>query len=541
LLSLVAGISLLGMTRPASAQGLTFDTSWLKLATINWADLLPQTVPAVWKCKTASGATCTNEQLHNPYYKQILFFPAGFADSERDTWWSEFDRTNTLMTGGDAGDVWSVRKKSQLLFIGYFLASAPINDPNAIFGASIPRHPVRGWATSLRQDDVYAKVEQLKGEIPGLNPIGVGVLFNSFQTGVTANAGPPNFVQKAYGIAKWTRNDLNERGPYLPCHELGHAAISFLDEYIEAGFENLNIRSVDVLTPTVIFDFTWSGFWTALSNALGIYSYKISEVLANNGNDNITLSPWPSTVNTTGYTGENYAYEHGMFFGLGTFHQRGKNLMNGNNGARGPDDGFAFSHSQGQGRTIDTAFDGWARRPNDRLRTAGPINGWPLSLGSTTHVLLHDGDKNNHWQPTASYTVQVGWYERHWHTCWWGFIPYPCHDDVWSTAQRSVNPSVRSIDLKISFAFGLANIVQQIACGVGYTEYKNGDNTIRLCDANLDTLASQFLPTLKFPMPYQDADVPASQWMTTYWWRFGTINKNWGSGYTGWSSFFRSL
>ena len=65
--------------------------------------------------------------------------------------------------------------------------------------------------------------------------------------------------------------------------------------------------------------------------------------------------------------------------------------------------------------------------------------------------------------------------------------------------------------------------------------------TIRLCDQNLDTMANNFLPTLNFPMPYQDVSVPASQWFTTYWWRFASWNGAQVSGYTGWSSFYRSL
>ena len=38
-----------------------------------------------------------------------------------------------------------------------------------------------------------------------------------------------------------------------------------------------------------------------------------------------------------------------------------------------------------------------------------------------------------------------------------------------------------------------------------------------------------------------DVDVPATQWMTTYYWRFSTNNGQIQSGYTGWSSFYRSL
>jgi hypothetical protein len=210
---------------------------------------------------------------------------------------------------------------------------------------------------------------------------------------------------------------------------------------------------------------------------------------------------------------------------------------------RGPGDGFGFAHSGSQQRVVDTAFDGWPRRPNDRLRTAGPKNGWKLAFGSTTHVMLYDGDKHHHVQPTQSYVVQVGWYERHWRTCWAGFVPYPCYDDVWTTAQKTVAPSDRYIDLKLSSLYGLVGLTQSALCAVGITEIpkSDGSGSFHLCDQDLSTVADNFLPTVRFPVPYQDVDVPASQWFTTYWWRFAATNAATTSGYTGWSSFYRSL
>jgi hypothetical protein len=58
---------------------------------------------------------------------------------------------------------------------------------------------------------------------------------------------------------------------------------------------------------------------------------------------------------------------------------------------------------------------------------------------------------------------------------------------------------------------------------------------------DLATLSTSFLPTVDFMTPYQETEVPASQWMTTYYWRFKTDNGSQQSGYTGWSSFFRSF
>lgn len=500
-------------------------------------------LPVTWKCVHANGQSCATGELTNPWYKQVFLTSAGFADAERNDFWSEFDRIVAFMTGPSAGNAWSVQERDRLLFVGYFVPGGALGAPDAAFGALIAQHPIRGYATSLSQAAVYAKIAQIAAsDVRGLNPFSAGVLFNTYQSPVTANAAPPSFVQKSFGVAKFTRADLNERGSYITTHELAHAGLDYLDEYVEPGFENFSIRQLDLATPLALFDWTWGGFVNAISDLLGVYSYNISEILAANGNDNIALGPWPATVSTPGYSPEYYAWEGGFFFGRGAWHMSGDNLMNDNNLVRGAGDGFAFAHSGSQQRVINQAFWGGAGRPNDRLRNAGPSNGWPLAFGSSTHVMMYDGDKNHHFQPTRSYNVQVGWYDRVWSTCWAGFFPYPCYSDVWRTAQNTVLPSTRQINLKVSSLYGLANLVQGAVCAVGISEIPKGDGTsFRLCDSDLSTLANNFLPTITFPVPYQDVEVPASQWMTTYWWRFQTNNGYVQSGWTGWSSFYRSL
>src|SRR6185503_3645482 len=113
---------------------------------------------------------------------------------------------------------------------------------------------------------------------------------------------------------------------------------------------------------------------------------------------------------------------------------------------------------------------------------AGPKNGWPLAFGATTTVLLYDGDKLNKFHPTQQYTVQVGWYERVWKTCWAGAFPYPCYDTVWRTAQKTVKPAPRGVNLQASSLYGLANLTQGVLCGVGVTDVPQPDgSTFHTC------------------------------------------------------------
>jgi hypothetical protein len=492
------------------------------------------------KCEHYDHSLCNGNELHNGYFKQVFITSSGFADSERDVFFSEFDRIIDFMT--NAGSVWSTQYKTRILFVAYFVPGGPINDPSAAFGGKVARHPIRGYALSLSQQAVYDKIAQIAaGEISGLQPFSAGVLFNTFQTPVTANAAPPSFVQRPFGVCKFTRADLNERGSYITTHELAHAGLNYLDEYVEPGFQNLSIRQLDVMTPLALFDWTWGGFVQAIGDLFGKYDYNVSEILAANGNDNIALGAYPSTVATWGYAPEYFQWQGGMFFGAGTYHMGPDDLMNDNTRVLGPGDGFGWAHTPAQQRVLDQAFNGGAPRPNDRIRNAGPTT-WKNVFGDSTHVMLYDGDKNHHFQPTQSYTVQVGWYDREWHTCWAGFIPYPCYNDVWKTAQQTFAPQARSINVKLSSLFGLAELAQDVVCAAGVNEIptSSGGN-IRLCDQDLSTMADAFLPTINFPVPYQDVEVPASQWWTTYWWRFSTWNGTWQSGWTGWSSFYRSL
>jgi len=488
----------------------------------------------VSKCFRGDGSPCLSGDMANPWFKQALILPTGYQDADYSQFWSDFDTIRNLMT--HAGSSWSTQHANQMLFIGYWLPG-PAPGPTANFGAYVGAHPIRGYALTLSNDAVYAEVANLKASaLTNLRPMGTLVIFNAIpDQDVTANAAPPSFTGRSFGVAKMTRKDLGS--PYVATHEMAHASLNFLDEYVEKGLENTNIRSLDAATPLALFDGSWSSAITAIGNLIGVYDYNISEILAANGNVNIALSSSPSTVYSPISAPEWYPYEGGMFFGRGTFHAAGSNLMNGSFVMRAADDGFAYAHSSDQQHIIDDAFNGGAYRANDRLRNAGPEDGWPLSLGSTTHVMMYDGDKLDHFQGTQYYVVQVGWWERTWSTCWAAIFPYPCYTDNWRTAQKNVYPQDHAINLKSSAAYGLANLFQSVACGVGVTKI----GTFDLCNQPLDTVATNFLPTFTFRMPYEETDVPASQWFTTYWWHFATWNGTTYSGWTGWSSFYRSF
>ncbi|MCC6810630.1 MAG: hypothetical protein IT381_24580 [Deltaproteobacteria bacterium] len=498
--------------------------------------LVGRTVEAVTRCVKWNNAACTTADWANTQNRQVLVFATGYSAEEEATFWSDFNGVVTQMTGTAGQNVYSRQQKERWLFFGEFRPSSTLASRTALFGAEVIAHPSRGEMLVMKSDDVYARVDQLRSSgFPYLRPFTASVIFNTFRG--TANASPPSFIGKPYGTAKFNRGDA--QSSWVATHEIGHSGMNFLDEYTEWGMEDLSIRSIDVLTPLLLLNASWRGVFDALGSLTTVYDIDLSEILAADGNDNIALSPFPSTVQPS--TPEVYLYEGGMMFGRGTWHMKGKSLMNGFGNLRGPDDSISNTHTPAQQRVINTMYSGVPGRPNNRLRNAGPIDGWPLAFGSKTRVMLFDSDKHHHFQGTKKYTVQVGWYERQWKTCWAAFIPYPCSTDVWKTAERTVTPERRTVNFKISFAYGLLTLTQDLVCKLGIREVNVGGSPFQLCSTDLSTISTSLLPAIEFQMPYQDVDVPASQWMTTYHWRFKTNNGAMDSGYTGWSRFFRSF
>lgn len=519
----------LSTSAEASAQVFSFPTIDPGLVVIQ----------PTWKCRKWDLTACTSSELSNPAYRQILVMPTGYTDSERGAFWADFDALVTQMS--NTGSVWSTTKRDRILYVGYFTGGGALNTSTASFAAAVLDSAINDQKLALNAAAVTAKINDIRASaIPTLTPMAVDVLYNDSSSGITPSATPPQLFTRGYGLLRMNRQHLKD--PAVATRGLARAGLGFALETVMPGLEDLNIRSLDAASPLILFTRSWGGFVEAISDMFGVYDYNLSEILANNGNDNIALSAYPSTVSSPISARISYPYEGGFAFGRGTFHASGNNLMNGSFVMRGADDGFAFAHSSTQQNVINTAFGDRAYRANDRLRTAGPKDGWPSVFGSTTTVLLFDADKNHRFHPTQRYTVQVGWWERQWKTCWSSYVPTPCYDDVWRVAEKTVYPSKRTMDLKGSSLYGLSTLAQRVLCEAGVHDIAKPDGgTFALCEQPLSDVASAFLPTFSFATPYQETTVPATAWFTTYWWRFKSNNGTTDSGWTGWSSFYRSL
>ncbi|HEX4996735.1 MAG TPA: hypothetical protein VFY29_00815 [Terriglobia bacterium] len=468
-----------------------------------------------WKCVRGSGEPCEQTDLVDPRFRQILILSTAYRDGSANTFWRDFGRFVARLGSRQMMNAWSAQKRDRILYVGVFTGGGPLDSGNASFGAHVREDITGTRVLAARSESVHQFVDQLQARAPWLDPLGVALLFQSGNA--MANSTPPSFSSRSYGITRIGSDDL--RNGYIGAHELGHGALNFLDEYVESGLENLNIRNFDVLTPLLIF--TPPGSTPPPDG----YDYRLSEILAGNGPVNLAPRPDVTTVRTPGAAPQRFEYEGGLFFGRGTFHDAGSNLMNSDFVQRGPGDGFAFDHSPAQQEYIDSVFGDAPSRANDRLRNVGPVDGWPGEFGASTTVMLYDADKNNPRHPTKEYVVQVGWWEHQ-----------QGADPRWRVDSYTVPATKQTVDLPLS-AGPREKLLLAVACRAGMTELSDELNGRDVCDRENSNRAV----SLRFYTPYESTTVPASQWFTTYWWRFRTFNGSQYSGWTGWSSFYRSF
>jgi hypothetical protein len=91
------------------------------------------------------------------------------------------------------------------------------------------------------------------------------------------------------------RRDLRRNGRNAPGARIRALALA---ERGGRDLRELSIKQIDVATPLALFDWTWGGFVSAISDLLSVYDYDISDILSHNGNDNMSTSAWPTPGET---------------------------------------------------------------------------------------------------------------------------------------------------------------------------------------------------------------------------------------------------
>jgi hypothetical protein len=484
--------------------------------------------PEILECRDGLGRTCSPAQLTDPQtYRQVLIYSGGFTPSEKSAFTTAFERLIVSMSAGGS-EVYSAKYAGQLLYIPVWVPGGPLGSQQSSFKASVVDHPVRGRALTVDQAEVMRVTDRLI-RTESFDPWSTAVLFNTHEE-VTANAAPPAWIKRNYGIARFTLANLES--DYVPTHEIAHASLNFLDEYIESGFQDTRIQAFDVLSPLLLFNGTKEGRSRGWKDLWKTHDFRVSDILAANGNENIDVSRYPSRVQTEGYAPNPYEFEGGMFFGKGTWHDEGDNLMNSHWNPL-PGNGFAYAHSRSQQEVIRQVFETplQAPRPNDRIRNAGPDSGKIKWAGKAVEFFVFDADKNHRYHPTLAYEVQLGWWEKG-----------EGQDEPRFRAVEKRFPSTPiSVELHPSRAMGLGKVLQKIVCEVTSGEFEYGGDVFDACVLPLEKIVDAFVPTWSFPAPYQALEWTLPERFETYYWRFRTDNGTWKSGWTGWSKIKRGF
>ncbi|MBF0104219.1 MAG: hypothetical protein HQM16_02720 [Deltaproteobacteria bacterium] len=519
-------------------------------------------------CFVGNGEKCSDVELEDALnYKQVIVLPAGYTADHKKRFYSDLAKVVEGMTYGSQ-NIFGYEYQENILYYGIWLPGGTLGSNDVNFDAKISEHFSRANALTISPELVIEAIEDLQADTDDrIDPWAVLVIYNTNQTGVTATASTPVTTKSTshagFGIARVTRahlfNSYNNSSAYTVMHELGHAGLGFVDEYVEQGFEDMNIQSVDAISNLAFFDASWGDFVHAAQTIVDMYDYRISEVLADNATLNISTTKYPSRVTTNYYRKINYECEGGMFFGRGTWHDSGNNFMNTGRVNRTSStsgclaDRFGFDHSPAQMQVIEQTFNspGTAARPNDRIRTAGPNTNWLPVLGGSVKGLIFDADKNNHLHPTTSYDVQIGWFATK--TCYKKIlgvnVPYPC-GKVWKSVSKTVYPRERYIDLDTSALVGFSSVLHGMICTLGLDAFVPESSGISICNLSADELLDDLVPVMKFDVPYQEftiqtpegttlGNIATGEFATTYYWQFRTNNGTYTSGYTEWDSFKR--
>ncbi len=455
----------------------------------------------------------------------ILVLPTGFSSDQYDEFRFAFDQLVATFSSVPSEALYSNRFKNQIIFSAYW-------QPTADYQAKVLSDGSSRRFLSLKPDAVKNSVQKFF-EDPGFqkHPSSVVVLFNDNTELVTANTVNGRDLSAYYGITKLNLKHIESA--YVTTHEIAHSLLNWADEYVEHGFEDLSINSTEVFTPFLKLGDEWDTELRNHSDLLGAYDIRLSEILADNGADNLSTTQHPGRVGQLEHrVSVDMTTEGGLYFSKGVYRSPQNNLM-----AAAP--GFAFAHSESQEQTLQAAFNFLPSRANDRIRVAGPVSDTERPVGHFAKLLLFDADKYNRFHPTQSYTIEMGWYERQYKTCWNGPIPYPCYDDVWTTKQKVVSPSARTVSLNLGIAAdgGPGLFLLSALCEGGI------QNEIDPCEIFLNSSKyngnSQGL-TVHFKVPYQEVSVELPNMMTQYWWKFRTDNGTYSSNYTAWASVYRA-
>jgi hypothetical protein len=483
-----------------------------------------KTLPALSAsiCLRGDRLPCTSTDLASSDRRTVLVLATGYTYFQRAAFEQDLqDLVRKVDQDVTLADLFTRSHRDRLLYVGVWKSAQSLSNGASIYGAQIDSTPSGDPRLALDNGEVIAAVEALdQSGAPGHDPTAVVVLYNTTMTGLSWTSTTPTALGQPYGIAKVTPTTSGMRA----AHELSHAALGLADEGVLPGLSGLGIRTLDVVP--LQLDASWPAALRGLSYLHASYGFRVSEVFADNGHDNLSTTQHPSRVTTSGHAGIVHPYQGGLF-GLGVWREDAQSVM-----------GTGWTTvSSNYRRQVKQLFDEptTAGRVNDRLRTVGPAGGYVT--GSTAYLVLLDADKHHHLHPTTAYEVEIGWYEKS-GPLGCGMWGLPDCVTVWKTATKAVSPARRGVILDLSQQSpAVVSLVRDVVCAFQPDLELGG---ARFCSLTAGEIAASNLTKIGLTAPYQEVAVQLPSSFTTYYWRARADNGTYTSGWTGWQKFSRS-
>ena len=550
-----------------SSRGVS--VSQLKVNKTKETDLILETlskqkhVPHMIKFMVDKGgrvSTPPASVLKNPReFRQVLILATGYAANDYKQFLDDIVKLVSRL-GNMPKTVYTSQHRDRIVYLVYWQPGGTFRIGNANYGARISTHPVQKSKKGLVLSNRRLELEGVTGAARVLQttvPMAVVVLYNYGNNDAAAFSAPSMVTGQTYGVVRMTRSHLKtDEGVYMTMRRLAHASMQFMDESTQPQLDRFDIHNIDARSRGIGLTDTWDAYFKKMKNIIGQYDWRISDIIANNGAENVTTRSMPATVYTADHSTTDFTLEGGAFFGKGTWRHTGDNLMNNdrtspNHPIKPTGDRFAFAHSPSQQNTLKTVFEPpqEASRPNNRLRNSGPLQDSVPVWGSQVRVMLHDGDKNHRWHPTKEYEVQVMWHAKEYETFPAGikdlitnkdlFVPYVAKATKQTISRRFKNRT-RTLNIRNVLLSGGATFMRELLIAHGVTEIPIDNKYIyNIFELSTEEITEGSLPPLLWDAPYQDIPIVAPNVNTTYYWRFRTLNS-WGwSGWTSWAQFKR--
>ncbi len=464
-------------------------------------------------CQLGNGKTCNWGEVN----LNIAVLPAGYSVDDYQLFVADYKRLVSLLSSIDA-PVFTSQYKQRIAYHGRWIPGGEVGSTSANFRAEITSVENLGKFLTLNQSMLSKKIGEFSfyNLRNPYNLDAVVVIYKTAVEDVRPLSTPAQFTKRNYGIMRISSQQLSNG--YIVSHEIGHAALNFLDEYSETGLGTDNITDLVIDPGLTRYDSIISLLIGKYPKFYEMYPLNFAEILADNGTRNTQTQILPLDVP--------FSAEGAALFEQGVYHSPDPSIM-------GRDESFSLEHNQAQTDVIEQTFGFSSKKSNNRVKAIGPIDIWSkTSDGKIIPFMFYDANKNAHLNPTTAYEIQFIHEVRIWETCWASEIfPYPCYRTEWQSYIKQFYKENNWLELDGSTLASM-NLDNRL-CLIGAPDTYGNDVCKDLGNTpnNLNGFAFDY--RVRLQLPYQTVNISSLK-VAQYYWHIRTISAG---GFSTWSKY----